>query len=163
MVHFKKEEKEKHLIEYEVTVEEEKVREAMENIYREASRRISVPGFRKGRAPRNILKAHLNQNYIQNELPRRLVPEALQQVLKDENITLFGEPDIEVVKVSEDQPLVFKALVLEKPQTGNILINEHSVSEGIRLVSKGSTDLPFTLHNVRVGIGFHWDHRESQK
>lgn len=117
MVQFKKEEKEKHLYEYEITIEEEKVQEKLENIYKEASLRVAVPGFRKGKAPRAILKAHLNQNFIKDELARSLVPDALSKVIKEENLTLFGEPDIDLVKVEEGQPLVFKALILEKPQT----------------------------------------------
>ncbi len=117
MVQFKKEEKEKHLYEYEITIEEEKVQEALENIYKEASLRVAVPGFRKGKAPRAILKAHLNLNFIKEELTRRLVPDTLSQVIKDENLTLFGEPDIDLITVEEGQPLVFKALILEKPQT----------------------------------------------
>ncbi|NLJ49040.1 MAG: trigger factor [Candidatus Atribacteria bacterium] len=117
MVQFKKEEKEKHLYEYEITIEEEKVQEKLENIYKEASQRVAVPGFRKGKAPRAILKAHLNPNFIKEELTRRLVPDALNQVVKEENLTLFGEPDIDLVTVNEGMPLVFKALILEKPQT----------------------------------------------
>lgn len=68
MVQFKKEEKEKHLYEYEITIEEEKVQEKLENIYKEASLRVAVPGFRKGKALWAILKAHLNQNFIKDEL-----------------------------------------------------------------------------------------------
>ncbi|NLJ39077.1 MAG: trigger factor [Candidatus Atribacteria bacterium] len=127
MVQFKKEEKEKHLYEYEITIEEEKVQEALENIYKEANQRVAVPGFRKGKAPRVILRAHLNPNFIQDELTRRLVPDALNQVIKEENITLFGEPDIDLVTVSEEQPLVFKALILEKPQTTLADLNDIEV------------------------------------
>ncbi|QPM66950.1 trigger factor [Atribacter laminatus] len=132
MVQFKKEEKEKHLYEYEITIEEEKVQEKLENIYKEASLRVAVPGFRKGKAPRAILKGHLNQNFIKDELARSLVPDALSEVIKEEKLTLFGEPDIDLVTVDEVQPLVFKALILEKPQTTlanleDIEIRKHKV------------------------------------
>ena len=160
MVQFKKEEKEKHLIEYEITVEEERVRETLENIYREASHRIAIPGFRKGKAPRAILKAHLNQNFVQEELTRILIPEALNQAVKDENLTLFGEPNIELKTVGEDQPLVFKALILEKPKTTladpmdievrkyRIIIRDSDVDKEIEGIQKskgtwrGKEDLP---------------------
>lgn len=53
--------------------------------------------------------------------------------------------------------------VPEKPAKGSVNIEGFKVSDGIRLVPQEEVELPFTLHNVRVGIGFHWDHRESQK
>jgi len=102
MVQFKKEQKEKHMIEYEITIDGEKVRERLEDIYRKASQRVVIPGFRKGKAPRNILKTHLSKEFIHDELVQNLVPEALQQVVKEENLRILGEPDIELVNVSED-------------------------------------------------------------
>ena len=54
-------------------------------------------------------------------------------------------------------------LIPEKPAKGDLIIGDHEVENGFRLHSKEDKKFPFTLNNVRVGIGFHWDHRENQK
>jgi len=158
MVQFKKEEKEKHLIEYEITVDEERVKETLENIYREANRRMVIPGFRKGKAPRNILKTHLNQEFIHDELTRSLVPDALKQVVKDENINLFGEPDIEVMTASEGQPLVFRALVLEKPQV--LLGNPEEIEIRKYHIIVRDPDIDQEIEGIRKSKGM-WKEKED--
>lgn len=158
MVQFKKEEKEKHLYEYEITIEEEKVQETLENICKEASRRVAIPGFRKGKAPRAILKAHLKPNFIQDELVRSLVPEALNQVVIEENLTLFGDPDIDIVTVGEGQPLIFKALILEKPQTTLADLNDieiHKYKIDIR-----DSDVEKEIEGIQKSNG-NWKEKED--
>jgi len=158
MVQFKKEEKEKHLYEYEITIEEEKVQETLENICKEASRRVAIPGFRKGKAPRAILKAHLKPNFIQDELVRSLVPEALNQVVIEENLTLFGDPDIDIVTVGEGQPLIFKALILEKPQTTLADLNDieiHKYKIDIR-----DSDVEREIEGIQKSNG-NWKEKED--
>lgn len=52
--------------------------------------------------------------------------------------------------------------VPEVPPEGKIKLGEHTLVNGVRLVPQEDANPTFTLHNVRVGIGFHWDHRENQ-
>lgn len=50
----------------------------------------------------------------------------------------------------------------EVPAGGKLKVGEHTLINGVRLVPAEEARYAFTLHNVRVGIGFHWDHREDQ-
>lgn len=50
-----------------------------------------------------------------------------------------------------------------KPAVGTLLIEGNEVACGIRLLPLMESRLPFTLHDVRVGIEFHWEHREDQQ
>ncbi len=52
--------------------------------------------------------------------------------------------------------------VAENKISGTISFEGKTIKDGIRIVPLGNSKLHFTLDNVRVGIGFHWDHRESQ-
>lgn len=54
-------------------------------------------------------------------------------------------------------------LIAEKPANGKLLIENKVVENGIRLLPIQDGQFPFILNDVRVGIGFHWDHRENQK
>jgi len=159
MVQFKKEQKEKHMIEYEITIDGEKVRERLEDIYRKASQRVVIPGFRKGKAPRNILKTHLSKEFIHDELVQNLVPEALQQVVKEENLRILGEPDIELVNVSEDQPLIFKALILEKPQV--MLANPEDIEVRKYHIEVRESDVDLEIEGIRKSKGV-WMEKEDR-
>ncbi len=116
MLEVKKQEKEKHLIELEVTVDTEKVNEELKAVYAELNRKISIPGFRKGRVPRSILKSRVGKEAILDYLAQRLVPWSLQEALKRESVEFIGEPEVEIVQIEEDQPAVFRFTLIEKPQ-----------------------------------------------
>ncbi|MCD6155947.1 MAG: trigger factor [Candidatus Atribacteria bacterium] len=116
MLEVKKQEKEKHLIELEVTVDTGKVSEELKAVYAELNRKMSIPGFRKGRAPRSIIKSRVGKEAILDYLAQRLVPWSLQEALKRESVEFIGEPEVEIVQIEEDQPAVFRFTLIEKPQ-----------------------------------------------
>lgn len=116
MVEVKKEEKEKHVVEMEITVEKERVNEALDKVYRELSYRMTVPGFRKGKAPRGILRSFAGEDFILETMTQDLIPQVVQEVLTQESIRVIGEPDLEIVHVEEDEPLVLRLQVIEEPE-----------------------------------------------
>lgn len=116
MVEVKKEEKEKHVYLLEVTVDEVRVREALQEIYRDFSYRVNIPGFRKGKAPRNILRAYVGKNAVLDALAQTLIPKITREVLEKENIEVIGEPEMEVIQIDEEKPLVFRFQVMENPK-----------------------------------------------
>ncbi|MEN3186276.1 MAG: trigger factor [Atribacterota bacterium] len=115
MVEVKREEKERHVYHLEITVEEERVKEALKEVYRDFAHRVNIPGFRKGKAPRGILQAYVGKGAILEALARVLIPQVMEEVLRKENIDVIGEPEIEVVQVDEEKPLVFRLQVMESP------------------------------------------------
>jgi len=116
MVEVKKEEKEKHVIEMEITVEKERVNEALDKVYRELSHRMTVPGFRKGKAPRAILRGFAGEDTILETMTQDLIPQIVQEVLTQENLKVVGEPDLEIIQAKEDESLIFRIRVIEEPE-----------------------------------------------
>ncbi len=112
----KKEEKEKHVIEMEITVEKERVNEALDKVYRELSHRMTVPGFRKGKAPRAILRGFAGEDTILETMTQDLIPQIVQEVLTQENLKVVGEPDLEIIQAKEDESLIFRIRVIEEPE-----------------------------------------------
>ena len=97
-------------------MEKERVNEALDKVYRELSYRMTVPGFRKGKAPRGILRSFAGEDFILETMTQDLIPQVVQEVLTQESIRVIGEPDLEIVHAEEDEPLVLRLQVIEEPE-----------------------------------------------
>ena len=100
----------------EISVEE--VNEELDRNCQALQPKVSVPGFRKGKAPLRILKARFAE-HIKTEAIQNLVPPAYEQALISERLIPLGNleisPSANQMKIQEDQPLMFAAIVDVKP------------------------------------------------
>ena len=80
--------------------------------YRRVASRVSIPGFRPGKAPRSVIENHLGRDALVHEALEFMIPESLDKVLKDEDIQAFMEPQLEVLEMA---PVSFKAVVPLEP------------------------------------------------
>ncbi|PKB68749.1 MAG: trigger factor [SAR202 cluster bacterium Io17-Chloro-G4] len=80
--------------------------------YRRLVTRVNIPGFRPGKAPRSIVEQQLGRSALIQEALDFMVPETLDQVLKDENLQAFMEPQLEILEM---EPVSFKAVVPLEP------------------------------------------------
>ena len=97
-------------------VPQTEVAKALEKAYRKLANQVNIPGFRKGKAPRKVIEARIGKEALLDEAFEILAPEAFGKALKEEGIDPVGRPEIEVVTLAEDQPLVFKATVTKMPE-----------------------------------------------
>lgn len=81
--------------------------------YQRTVSRIQIPGFRKGKAPRSIVESYVGRMALVQEALDFMIPETLNQVLKDEELTAFVDPQIEVLEL---EPVSFKAVVPLEPE-----------------------------------------------
>ena len=84
----------------------------IERSYRRVVSRLNIPGFRRGRAPRHIVESMMGRTALLQEALEFMVPETLDQVLRDEEVSAFGEPSIEVTEL---EPVSFTATVPLEP------------------------------------------------
>lgn len=112
----KVEQVEKNKVCLEVEVDKEKVNTAIMSAVRSLSNRVKVPGFRRGRVPKNILELTVGKEVILDEALEYLVPEAYSQAVEEQGVEPIDKPQVEVVTIEEDAPLVFKATVEVKPE-----------------------------------------------
>ena len=80
--------------------------------YRRMVTRVQIPGFRPGKAPRSVVERHVGRTALVHEALEFLIPETLDQVLKEQDIQAFAEPDLELLEV---EPVSFKAVVPLEP------------------------------------------------
>ena len=101
-------------IELKLTVELETEDENpfIDRSYRRTVSRVNIPGFRRGRAPRHIVERMIGRTTLLQEALDFLVPETLDQVLRDQEIQAFAEPSIEVTDL---EPVAFTATVPLEP------------------------------------------------
>ncbi len=95
-----------------IEMEPAEMEKSLENSYRKLVKKVNVPGFRKGKAPRAILERHISQESLLQDAIEELVPNAYEKALKEQEIEAFAQPQIEV---NQTDPLVFKAVVPLKP------------------------------------------------
>jgi len=100
-----------------VTVPKDTIHERIESQYDELRREATVPGFRRGRAPRTLIEKRFGGD-VRDELKDKLVAEAYLAAVEKEDIKVLGEPDLELAKIElpDQGDLSFTCEVELKPE-----------------------------------------------
>jgi trigger factor len=98
-----------------VEVEAAQVDETFENITKEFQREAALPGFRPGRAPRDMVLKKYDKD-IQNEVKRKLISDSYRKAVDEQKLDVLGYPDIEEIQFSRGQPLQFAATIETAPE-----------------------------------------------
>lgn len=120
----------------EIEVEADRLEQAMQKAYRKVVTKVNIPGFRKGKAPRQVLEAYLGKEALFEDALEEVIPQAYDEAVKETEIEPVSQPKIDVVQIEDGKPLIFKANVIVKPEvklgtvTGlKVEIPRHEVSE----------------------------------
>ena len=92
----------------------EVVQQAWERAFTRVQRQARLPGFRKGKVPRSMIKLHFSDD-VRQEVARNLIPEVYKQALAETHLRPVEEPDLQEVTLEESSPLKFSAVVEIKP------------------------------------------------
>ncbi len=106
---------EKSTIKIEFSVEKEVFDKAVEKVYRRQVKKINVPGFRAGKAPRAIIEKMYGTGVFYEDAINDLIPENYTAALKEAGIEAVGQPEIDIVSIDENG-LVLSAIVPVKPE-----------------------------------------------
>ncbi len=87
------------------------VNEKLDKVYNDTSYKIKIPGFRKGRIPKNILNLHLGKDYFYDKTSEELIPECYLEAIKKIDIKPINQPEINVIQIEEHKLLIFEATV----------------------------------------------------
>ncbi|NMB33412.1 MAG: trigger factor [Clostridium sp.] len=111
----KMERKDKSVVEFEIKLEPEKFEEGLKRSFQKNMKKFSVPGFRKGRAPRNIVERHYGEEVLYEDAINIVCTEAYQQAVKENGISPVDYPSLDIKDIGEDKSLVFTASVVVEP------------------------------------------------
>lgn len=98
-----------------VEVDAQKVDEAFANVTKEFQREAVLPGFRPGKAPRDMVLRKYEKNIL-DEVKRKLITDSYRAAVDDKKLDVLGQPDIEEIQFSRGQPLQFAATVETAPE-----------------------------------------------
>ena len=115
MILKKAEKTEKNLYELEFTVDKAAFDEAVNKAYRKSVKNINVPGFRKGKAPRNIIEKMYGTGVFYEDAINDLLPDAYAEAVKEADIKTVSQPEFDVVSIDENG-LTMSAKVYVKPE-----------------------------------------------
>jgi trigger factor len=95
-----------------IEADNEEMERSMEKAYRRLVARTTVPGFRKGKAPRPMLERYLGREALVEEATNLLIMETYDQAIEENNVEAIAQPQVEVIRI---EPLAFKATVPVRP------------------------------------------------
>lgn len=110
------EKKEKSTVEFIVEVTAEEFEKAVNAAYLKMRKRINVPGFRKGKAPRKIIEGMYGASIFYDDALEELYPEAYTKAIVDEKLEVVGRPSITNFDVKDDKSAEIKFSVTVYPE-----------------------------------------------
>ena len=100
----------------EFIIEAEKFENAMKDVYRKNAKYFMIPGFRKGKAPYEIVEKHYGKEIFYEDAFNEVVPPEYDKELKENNIEAVSRPQIDIQQMEKGKDLIFTAVVQIKPE-----------------------------------------------
>ena len=107
---------EKNMAKLTIEVSAEDVEKAMQSAYQKAKGRISIPGFRKGKAPRKMIEQMYGKGVFLEDAVNALIPEHYSKALGECELKIVSQPKIDLVQTEPGKALIFTAEVAVKPE-----------------------------------------------
>ena len=156
------EKKENSTVELLIEVGHEEFDAAVNRVYLKNRNSISIPGFRKGKAPRKIIESMYGAGVFYEDAINEVYPVAYSQAILDQKLDAVGYPQIEVQEVGENG-LTFKAIVTVKPEVklgeykgltapkGEVVVTEADVEDELKPLIARATRMVDVDREARSG------------
>ena len=115
LIKSEKSKNEKNVYTLKFSVDKDTFAKAVSNAYHKQVGKITVPGFRKGKAPRSIIEKMYGKGFFYEDAFNEVLPGAFDEALKESKLNMVGQPDFDVVSVDDENGVVFSAKVSVKP------------------------------------------------
>ncbi len=103
-------------VEIEFKVPAEEFEAAISKVFRKASKEITVPGFRKGKAPRNMIEKLYGEEIFFNDAIDELLPMAYENAVKEAGVVVVAQPELDVVSCTKEEGFTVKAVLTTYPE-----------------------------------------------
>ncbi len=103
-------------VKLEITIESEKFDEAIKKVYFKSAKYFNIPGFRKGKAPIQIVEKYYGKEIFYEDAFNEVAGEALEEAVETNKLQIVSRPDIEVTQIEKGKDLIFTAIMQTKPE-----------------------------------------------
>ena len=103
-------------VKLEITIEAEKFENAMKKVYFQNAKYFNIPGFRKGKAPMNIVEKYYGAQIFYEDAFNDVATESYDEALKENKIEAVSRPEVEIKQMEKGKDLIFTAVVQTKPE-----------------------------------------------
>lgn len=107
---------EKNMAKLTIEVSAEELEKAIEGAYQKNKNKISIPGFRKGKAPRKMIENMYGREVFYEDAANALIPDAYEKALEECEEEIVSSPKVDVVQLESGKPFIFTAEVALKPE-----------------------------------------------
>lgn len=133
--------------ELEISIDASKFEEAIQSAYIKARKNISVPGFRKGKAPRKMIEKMYGEGVFFEDAVNQLLPDALESSAKEAELVLVDRPEVEITEISKENGVSMKAKCIVKPE---VEVSEYKGIEVKKIVNDVTDeDVDKYINNIR--------------
>ena len=99
-------------VKLDITVEASRFDEAMDRAYKKNAKYFKVPGFRDGKAPKNVALRHYGEGVLFEEAFNELLPKVLEEVYEEQKLEVVATPELDVTQIGGGKDLIFTAKLL---------------------------------------------------
>ena len=107
---------EKSMAKLTIEVSAEEFETALDKAYKKNKNKISLPGFRKGKAPRAMIEKMYGTGVFYEDAANDLIPDAYESAAKESELEIVAQPSIDVTQIEKGKPFIFTATVAVKPE-----------------------------------------------
>jgi trigger factor len=100
----------------EIEVSPEDFKEGMHEAYMKVRGKYFVPGWRKGKAPQNLIENHYGEGVFYEEAFEAVFPKAFDEAVAEHKLEVVSRPDIDILKIGKNEGVAFTAEVFLKPE-----------------------------------------------
>ena len=107
---------EKNMAKLTIEVPAEELEKALQKAYEKQRKNLNVPGFRKGKVPRQMIEKMYGPEIFYNDAADALLPEAYSKAYDEAGLDIVSQPEIDIVQMEKGKAFIFTATVATKPE-----------------------------------------------
>ena len=107
---------EKNMAKLTIEVSSEEFENTIAKAYKKNKNKISMPGFRKGKAPRAMIEKMYGKGIFYEDAANSIIPDAYADAAKESELEIVAQPEIDVTQIESGKPFIFTATVALKPE-----------------------------------------------
>ena len=107
---------EKNMAKLTVEVSADDLEKALQSAYNRQKSKISIPGFRKGKVPRQMVEKMYGAEIFYDDAANALLPKAYSEAYDECGLDIVSQPKIDIVQIEKGKPFIFTAEVATKPE-----------------------------------------------